>query len=238
MLAHSYSIKFGSDTARIWGTAVVGNQGVLIVAEDMIVKGEIRNCRQMEVYGYVEGDVAAQSLLVHQGGRCFGKVNTEQAEVHGTVQGEVVVKHLISIRSSGSVTGNVQYGQLAMEMGANLSAEVHNVPPTLAGDLDLTVAKGRSVTVNLEDLNAVDPDDDGKDLRFAVSRATNGFVAFSGAPARPVNAFTQADLQSGRVLFTHDGTDTKMASFDVVVADQAGATSGAPQTIKVTVRNA
>jgi len=38
------------------------------------------------------------------------------------------------------------------------------------------------------------------------------------------------------VLFKHDGTDTKMASFDVVVADHAGATSGAPQTVKVHVR--
>lgn len=215
---------------------MVGHQGVLIVREDMILKGEIRNCRQMEVYGYVEGKVAAQSLLVHEQGRCYGTVKTDQAEIHGTVQGEVVVKHLINIRSSGSVTGNVQYGQLAMEIGANLSAEVRNVPPTLAGDLDLTVPKGRSVKVSLEDLNAVDPDDAAKDLAFAVSKATNGFVTLAGAPARPVSGFTQADLEAGRVLFTHDGTDTKTASFDVVVADHTGATSGAAQTVKVQVR--
>ena len=228
----------GSGTAKRprWGESVVANQGVLIVGEDMILKGEIRNCRQMEVYGYVEGDVAAQSLLVHQGGRCFGTVKTDQAEIHGTVQGDVVVKHLINIRSSGSVTGNVQYGQLAMEVGANLSAEVRNVPPAIAGDLDLTVVKGRSVPVTLEDLNAVDPDDDAKDLIFAVSRATNGFITLSSAPAKPVAKFTQADLQGGRVLFKHDDTDTKMASFDVVVADHAGATSGAPQTVKVHVK--
>ena len=146
---------------------MAANQGVLIVGEDMILKGEVRNCRQMEVYGYVEGDVAAQSLLVHQGGRCFGTVKTDQAEIHGTLQGDVVVKHLINIRSSGSVTGNVQYGQLAMEVGANLSAEVRNVPPAIAGDLDLTVVRGRSVPVTLEDLNAVDPDDDAKDLTFS-----------------------------------------------------------------------
>ena len=216
----------------------MGHPGVFIVREDAIFKGEIRNCRQIEIYGYVEGDVAAQSLLVHESGRCYGTVKTDQAEVHGTLQGDVVVKHLISIRSSGSVTGNVQYGQLAMEIGANLSAEVRNVPPSIAGDLDLTVAKGRSVKVNLEDLNAVDPDDAAKDLTFAVSRTTNGFVTLAGAPARPVSAFTQADLQGGRVLFTHDGTDTKVASFDVVVADHAGATSGAAQTVRVTVRGA
>jgi len=215
---------------------VAGNQGVLVVREDTIIRGEIRNCRQMEVYGYVEGDVAAESLLIHESGRCFGTVKAESADVSGTLQGEVVVKHLISIRSSGSVNGNVQYGQLAMEIGGNLSAEVRNVPPTLAGDLDLTVDKGRSVRVTLEDLNAVDPDDDAKDLTFTVSRAMNGFVTLAGAPPRPVARFTQADLQGGRVLFMHDGTDTKMASFDVVVADHAGATSGAPQTVKVHVR--
>jgi len=215
---------------------VAANPGVLIVSEDMILKGEVRNCRQMEVYGYVEGDVAAQALLVHQSGRCFGTVKTDQAEVHGTLQGDVVVKHLINIRSSGSVTGNVQYGQLAMEVGANLSAEVRNVPPAIAGDLDLTVVKGRSVPVTLEDLNAVDPDDDAKDLTFTVSRATNGFITLSGGSNKPVARFTQADLQSGRVLFKHDGTDTKMGSFDVVAADHTGASSGAPQTVKVHVR--
>jgi cytoskeletal protein CcmA (bactofilin family) len=220
------------------GKSVASNQGVLIVSEDMILKGEIRNCRQMEVYGYVEGDVAAQSLRVHQSGRCFGKVKTDQAEIHGTVQGEVVVKHLINIRSSGSVTGNVQYGQLAMEVGANLSAEVRNVPPSIAGDLDLTVVRGRSVPVTLEDLNAVDPDDDAKDLVFTVSKATNGFVTLSSGLGKPVAKFTQADLQGGRVLFKHDGTDTNVASFDVVVADHAGSTSGAPQTVKVHVRTA
>lgn len=214
----------------------MGHQGVLILREDAIFKGEIRNCRQIEIYGYVEGDVAAQSLLVHQGGRCFGTIKTDQAEIHGTVQGDVVVKHLINIRSSGSVTGNVQYGQLAMEIGANLSAEVRNVPPAIAGDLDLTVVKGRSVAVTLEDLNAIDPDDAAKDLTFTVSRATNGFITLSGAPAKPAAKFTQADLESGRVLFMHDGTDTKVASFDVVVADHAGATSGAAQTVKVHVK--
>jgi hypothetical protein len=49
-------------------------------------------------------------------------------------------------------------------------------------------------------------------------------------------AFTQADLEAGRITFTHDGTNTSVAGFDVVVADHTGATSGAPQSVTVTVR--
>ena len=51
------------------GTSVAAHQGVLVVREDTIIKGEIRNCRQMEVYGYVEGDMVADSLLIHPGGQ-------------------------------------------------------------------------------------------------------------------------------------------------------------------------
>lgn len=213
------------------------SKGVLVVREDTIIQGEIRRCQQIEIYGYVEGQLAADRLLVHPGGQCYGIVQTDSAEIHGTVQGDVFVKHLINIRSSGTVSGNVQYGQLAMEPGGNLSADVRNVPPTLSGDLDLAVDRGRSVRIMLQDLNAIDPDDKSKDLTFTVSRPMNGFVTLATSPSRPVNRFTQADLQNGGVLFTHDGTDTQAASFEVLVADRSGATTGAGQTVRVAVRN-
>ncbi len=212
--------------------------GVLVVREDTAIQGEIRNCRQIEIYGYVEGQLAAEKVLVHEGGRLYGTVRTDNAEVLGTLEGNVVVKHLISIRSSGSVSGNVQYGQLALEAGGNLSAEVRNVPPTLAGDLDLTVDRGRSVRITMQDLTALDPDDSAEDLTFTVSKATHGFISLAGSPARPVSQFTQADLRNGAVSFTHDGTNGSTASFDVVVADRAGATSGAAKTVRVSVRGA
>jgi cytoskeletal protein CcmA (bactofilin family) len=183
----------------------------------------------------VEGQLAAENVLVHEGGRLYGTIRTNSAEVHGTLEGNVIVRNLISIRKSGSVSGNVQYGQLALEAGGNLSAEVRNVPPTLGGDLDLSVQKGRSVRITLQDLTAIDPDDVAQDLVFTVSRSTHGFVSLAGAPARPVSKFTQADLQSGAVNFTHDGTNSPAASFDVAVADHAGATSGGAKTVHVAV---
>ncbi|KAB2851769.1 MAG: hypothetical protein F9K44_00375 [Hyphomicrobiaceae bacterium] len=209
--------------------------GVLIVREDTAIKGQIRNCRQIEIYGYVEGEVAAQTVLVHPTGRCYGTIKAESADIHGDLQGDVVVRNLISIRNTGSVSGNVQYGQLSMEMGGSLSAEVRNVPPSISGDLEVTVDRGRSVRITRQDLTALDPDDKAQDLIFTVSNAKNGYITLAAAPSRPVSRFTQADLDGGGVLFTHDGTDTAAASFDVVVADRAGANSGA-QTVRVAVR--
>ncbi len=212
------------------------NSRVLVIGEDTFLKGEVRNGGRIEVYGYIEGGVAGEHLIVKPGGRCFGTVQVEDADVHGTVQGQVFVNQLITIRSTGSVAGNVQYGRLSMEMGANLTAEVRNVPPSISGDLDLLVTKGQSVRITVEDLNAVDPDNTAQELTFTVSRPQNGFVTLSSNPGRPVETFTQADLESGVVLFRHDGSNTPKASFDVVVVDSGGASSGAAQTVSVAVR--
>ncbi|WP_127076574.1 polymer-forming cytoskeletal protein [Rhodomicrobium lacus] len=207
-----------------------------IIQEDTIIKGKIRNCRQMEIHGYVEGELAAESVIVHQGGTFFGTLKTDQADVAGSLQGEVFVKNLISIRSSGVVNGNVRYGQLAMEMGADLSAELRNVPPKLAGDLDVTVKRGRSVVITTEDLTAIDPDDRADELSYAVSNASNGIVALAANAGVSVDRFTQADIEAGRVLFVHDGGDSNTASFDVLVSDESGANSGRAQTVHVNVR--
>src|SRR5262249_8044764 len=102
-------------------------------------------------------------------------------------------------------------------------------------DLQLTAERGKGVAVTLQDLTALDPDDEAKDLVFTVSNAKNGFVALVAAPARSIARFTQADLEPGRIIFKHDGSNTTLASFDVVVADHTGATSGAPQTVRISV---
>jgi cytoskeletal protein CcmA (bactofilin family) len=220
------------------GNPADANRGIilLVISEDMIIRGitELHNCRQLEIHGYVEGVVTAGAVRIHKTGKCYGSIKSESAEVLGTLQGNVTVRNLINIHSSGSVRGNVHYGKLALEAGGNLSAEVRNVPPSIGGDLDLTVEKGRAISITLQDLTALDPDDEAKDLVFTISNAKNGFVA--PAPARPVTRFTQADLERGNVVFRHDGTNTSTASFNVVVAHHTGATSGAPQTVKVDVR--
>jgi cytoskeletal protein CcmA (bactofilin family) len=207
-----------------------------IIQEDTIIKGKIKNCRQMEIRGFVEGELAAESVLIHQGGTFYGTLKTDQADIAGSLQGEVFVKNLISIRSSGSVNGNVRYGQLAMEMGADLSAELRNVPPRLSGDLDITVKRGKSVVITTEDLTAIDPDDTPDNLTYTVSNLINGFVALASAAGVSVTTFTQADIEAGRVMFVHDGGSSTSANFDVSVADDSGATSGRAQTVTVHVK--
>ena len=214
------------------------SDGVVIINKDTAIKGSIRNCKRLEISGYVEGDVTAASIIVHEGGVFFGQAKAGIAEVSGTLQGTVVVDGLIRIYSTGIVNGNVHYGRLAMDAGANLSAELRNVPPRLLGDFEIAVVRGRSARITPADVTAFDPDDTASSLVFTVSNANRGMVTVTGAEKGRASAFTQADLESGRVLFLHDGSAPDSASFEVTVTDKSGATSGAPQTVTVTVRAA
>jgi cytoskeletal protein CcmA (bactofilin family) len=214
---------------------MAAQRSTTIIAEDMVIRGDIKNGGIVEVRGYVEGSVSADRLLIHQSGRVYGTVTADNADVNGRLQGKVYIKHLINIGNSGAVAGDVRYGQLALAGGGDLDANVRNVPPEISGDMNVTVRRGRSVRITTADLNAVDPDSVAAGINFAIGNATGGFVAKSGAPKVPVASFSQADLEGGLVLFAHDGSAGAAASFDVVAADQAGGTSGAAKTVTVTV---
>ena len=209
--------------------------GTVVIAQDTHIKGEIRGCGRMEIMGYFEGAAAAKALIIHPGGRFFGQLRADNAEIAGTLQGEAAVRHLMHVTADGSVTGNIQYGRISIEPGGDLSADLRNIPPEIAGDMNLSVSRGQSVVITTLDLTAIDPDDDAQSLTYAVSGETGGHVAMASAPQTPVKNFTQAHLEAGQVIFQHAGGSEPAARFNVVVHDAKGATSGQPQTITVAV---
>ena len=212
-------------------------RGLAVFGPDTAFKGQIRNARIVRIEGYVEGHIAAQHLEVSRNGRFFGTLNAGTADVAGVVQGEIYAKTLIRISETGSVNGTVQYGAIELAPGGELSAEMRNIPPSIAGDMTLSVHRGRSVIITQADLQAVDPDDAPEDLLFEATQFANGFVARSSAPSQPSPTFSQADLNAGQVIFVHDGTPGDSAGFQVQVRDASGASSGAPEAVTVIVRD-
>lgn len=207
-----------------------------IIRQDTKIVGNVRNAETLEVFGEIEGDVVATNVVVHASGKLTGTTKVSSLDVSGQVDGSIETRNLLTVRSSGRVSGDLTYGRMAMEDGGILNASVKNVPPRLEGDLRMSVSRGAAVRVSLDDISAVDPDNSASELVFSVSNVANGAVMTTDAPQRPVSKFTQADLQRGAILFKHDGSQTTVASFDVVVADAQGATSGKPQSVRVDIR--
>ncbi len=206
-----------------------------VVGADMTIVGLIRNGGRIEVHGVIDGEIEARHLIVHPGGRVIGTVRVDTAEIHGALQGRVRVRNLVAIAGTGSVSGDVHYGRLSLAEGGDLAADVRNVPPELGGDFEMTVRRGHSARVTTADVTAHDPDDGAHALVYAVSQPAAGHVALRRAPETPILQFTQADLESGDVVFRHDGSDGRSAGFAVMVTDAQGATSGDPRQVSVAV---
>lgn len=205
-----------------------------VIDKHTIVHGDVATDGVIEVYGYLEGSVSAKGLVIQPDGKVLGDIQVEHAVVLGVLQGKMKVADLLDIGSSGSVNGEVVYRQIKMAQGAELSAQLKNIPPTLAGDLKMDVKKGTSVVITTRDINAIDPDDDKKDLIFNITDEKGGFISLASMPEKKTHRFSQLDIEKGTVLFQHDG-ESKRASFKVQIKDGSGALSGGPETVQVSV---
>ena len=100
------------------------------IAKDTIIKGEISKCKHIAVYGLFEGQADVGHIIIHQNGKVKGTLTAASAEIHGTIEGDLSISGLLQITGSGSVTGKIEYGQISVENGAVLSADLRKKKKT------------------------------------------------------------------------------------------------------------
>ena len=111
-----------------------------------------------------------------------------------------------------------------------------NSAPSVAGS-GTAGAEGSQVAITAANLSASDAETANPALLvYTVTAASNGFVVLvpTGGSPIPVFSFTQADVNAGRVFFTHDDSETTSGSFTVTVADPNGGVS-APVVVAIAV---
>lgn len=210
--------------------------GQMTIAPGTRFTGQVRGGERVVINGNADGTIVTKALVVGEGGRFQGSIKVDTAEVHGELRGDVTVRHLLTIGVTGDVEGDIQYGQLALASGANLVADLRNVPPELFGDFELEVERGGQAVITPADLKATDADDGADALTFTATNLLHGHIAHASAPDSPLAQFTQADINEGSIVFVHNGAVTNNAGFDVVVADAQGATAGPVRPVLVRVQ--
>ncbi|MCS6904481.1 MAG: polymer-forming cytoskeletal protein [Bacteroidia bacterium] len=89
------------------GTTIVG---------DIVSEGDIR------VEGQILGRLVCKSkLVVGNGGRIKGTVDTENAVIAGEISGNILVRNTLQIQESGKVVGEIITQKLVVQEGAILS---------------------------------------------------------------------------------------------------------------------
>jgi hypothetical protein len=102
-----------------------------------------------------------------------------------------------------------------------------NDAPTLATNLGTTSAPGTADVITGGELSAIDIDNAGSELSYNLPSAPSfGHLELLSSPGVSISSFTQADIDSGSLIYLLDDMTATSDSFSFVVSDSDGASIG------------
>lgn len=95
------------------------NAAKSVLASDLRITGEITSSGAVEVFGDIDGNLTARSLMIGGEGAVKGTVSAETVEVKGKLDGRVSTQSF-TLRATADVEADVNYTSLVIESGARI----------------------------------------------------------------------------------------------------------------------
>jgi cytoskeletal protein CcmA (bactofilin family) len=113
-----------------------------LIAEDVVITGDIQFARGLRVDGRVKGDLlgrpaggeAGALLVLSDKGQIEGTVTCGDAVINGTVIGDLNIERFVELQANARVIGSIRYGQLQMDVGATVRGQVSDAQASPAED--------------------------------------------------------------------------------------------------------
>ena len=97
----------------------------LLIGADICLSGEISSCEKLVVEGKVEANIMdCRELVVSEGGLLRGEAKIEIADIAGEFAGNITSTDLLILRSTGRITGTINYGRLEVECGGEIKGDI------------------------------------------------------------------------------------------------------------------
>ena len=133
------------------------------------------------------------------------------------------------------VADGLEHGATNDTATVNVTRIAVNDAPDITRNLTSSVNEGGITQIKNIVLDTTDPDNVAADLTYTITGEVNGQLELLSNLGVQITSFTQTQLDSGDIVFRHDGSSTLTASFDMQVSD--GALSSAVETFNLTVDN-
>lgn len=131
-----------------------GDSRKLVVGREIRLSGEITSCERLVVEGHVEVALSnARIIEVAPSGVFKGSAEVEDADISGRVDGDLTVRHKLTVRAGGRISGSVRYGSIVIEAGGEVCGDMQALAPVPApaaegaqapADLDIPQADSES----------------------------------------------------------------------------------------------
>ena len=90
-----------------------------IISADLRINGDLICSGDIQVDGWVEGDIQSRNIIIGEGATVQGSLQAESVRVCGLVNGQIKADSVV-LEKTAKVTGDVLHKTLAIEQGAYL----------------------------------------------------------------------------------------------------------------------
>jgi cytoskeletal protein CcmA (bactofilin family) len=102
------------------------DSSVSVVAAGITLKGEISGADSLEIFGFVDGNVAVRGLCrIGEAGRVLGRISAHHVIVEGNVEGKISARQRIELRAHAKVQAEISAESVAMAEGAFFDGRIH-----------------------------------------------------------------------------------------------------------------
>ena len=99
----------------------------LLIGEDISLSGTITSCDKLVIAGTVETNISeCKELEIARGGLFKGEAKIQMAEIAGEFVGSLSAD-LLKLRSSGRISGDLNYGKLEVELGGEIIGNLSRI---------------------------------------------------------------------------------------------------------------
>ena len=104
------------------------DRGVIpsIISQSSEFKGNLKTSGEIQIDGFLNGDVKAKQIVVGKNGKVRGNITASFLRICGKIEGEIRAETL-EIVSSASVKGNVYKKTISMEAGSKIIGNINEL---------------------------------------------------------------------------------------------------------------
>lgn len=116
----------GKDKSNVSNASAPGPSGGLnSLVKDTHVEGTIRTASDFRIEGTLVGTLDCQAkLIIGPSGNVDGEVSCKTAMIEGVFEGNLRVSDLLEVRQTARVDGDISYGKLKIDAGAQLTGQL------------------------------------------------------------------------------------------------------------------
>ena len=106
-----------------------------IISPDLRVNGDLVCSGDIQVDGWIEGDIQSRNVVIGESATVHGAVQAENVRICGSVNGQIRSDN-VTLEKSARVTGDILHKSLSIEQGAFLEGMCKRIDSSANGAIE------------------------------------------------------------------------------------------------------